>query len=205
MATNYPAGLDTFPTVSASTPMDTSGSEHDVLHNNLADAIVAVQTALGTNPEGSFTDLAERLDNIGAGSDVNIATTEPGSPEVGDFWLDIDSAPPAGSYADQGNAGSAKTVDINAADVQELTLNSSTCTLTFTGDPSAGFVRHWELHLTHDATTSSRAVTWPSDVEWPGGTDPTLLATTANAVALFRFTTRSDGIHFGEHVGNYLL
>lgn len=203
MATTYPASLDTFPTVAAATPMDTAGSEHDVLHNNLKDAIVAVQTALGIDPAGAYVDVAERLDNVAAGSAVNIATTEPVSPATGDFWLDVNSAPPADTRSDLGNGGAAKTVNINDADVQRLTLNNATCTLTFTGDPSAGFVRHWELHLVHDATTSSRAVSWPADVKWPSGATPTLLATTNGAVALFRFTTLADGTHYGHHVGNY--
>ena len=202
MTTVYPGALDSFPAVSPSTPMDQSGSEHDLVHNNLADAIVAIETELGTDLAGDYTDLAERLENLGSGGNANIATEEPVSPTTGEFYLDLNSPPPADTYLDQGNAGVAKTVNINDADVQLLTLNSATCAITLTGDPAAGFVRRWELHLEHDATTDARAATWPADVRWPGGTAPTL-ADTAGIVVRCRFLTRDDGIHFGEIVGTY--
>lgn len=204
MASDYPSTVDTFPAVSPSTPMDQSGSEHDLLHNDLADGIIAVQETLGVNPAGAHATVADRLDELDVGGAVNIATTEPLSPDPGVFFLDLDSAPPADSYLDLGNAGAAKTVNINDADVQKLVLNSTTCAITLTGDPAAGFVRRWELHLTHDATTNARAATWPADVEWVSGTAPTL-ANTANLVVVITFTTRSDGIHFGRFHGPYLL
>lgn len=204
MATNFPAGLDTFPAVSASTPEDTSGSEHHVLHNNKADAIAAIESELGVNPSGSYATVVARLDAIGLGTgNANIAVTLPVSPIDGDFYLDQASPPPADTYIAQGNAGAAKTVNINDADVQMVVLNSATLVLTLTGDPSTNFVRRWELHAKHDATTSSRAITWPADVHWPGGVTPTLLATTNGAVAVFRFTTLTDGTHYGLHVGNF--
>lgn len=203
MATNYPAGIDTFPTVGAATTMDTAGSEHDLLHNNIADAVKAIQATLGLDPAGIYTDVAERLYLITSGGAVNIATTQPAAPAVGDLWLDINSAPPANSYSDLGNAGTAKTINGNDADVQKLTLNSALCTLTFAGTPTIGYVRRWELHITHDATTSDRELSWPGTIRWPSGVAPTLLATTANAVGIIRFVTRDDGVTFGQHIGNY--
>lgn len=35
--------------------------------NNLADAVVAIETTLGTNPEGGFPTVADRLDTLGGG------------------------------------------------------------------------------------------------------------------------------------------
>ena len=50
MATAYPAALDTStqqPSPSASTDLDTSGYEHDVIHTNHSGALIAVETKLG--------------------------------------------------------------------------------------------------------------------------------------------------------------
>lgn len=44
---SYPSTLDTFPTLSATDDMDTSGKEHDVVHNNVHTAIAALETKLG--------------------------------------------------------------------------------------------------------------------------------------------------------------
>lgn len=208
MATNYPAGLDAFPTVGAATPMDTSGSEHDLLHNNMGDAIEALELELGAQPSGIFDSLVQRLDAGGAGGsgNANIAYgTEPASPAVGSYWLDPAAVPEsdAPSYVDQGNGGVAKTVNITTADVQQVVLNAASMTLTLAGTVAAGFVRKWRLHLKHDASTTSFAVVWPGTIKWPGGTIPTLLATTANAQAVFEFTSMSDGTVYGLHLGNY--
>lgn len=209
MATDYPGSLDSFPEVGSATPMDTSGSEHHVLHNDMADAIVALETELGVNPSASYTTVAERLDAIGTGGgsgNANIAYgTEPVSPEVGEFWLDTNSPPEteAPSYAALGNGGTSKTIDIMAADVQTLTLNQSTCTLTFTGTPAADTVRWFVLRLVHDGTTSSRTVVWPAGTLWVNGTAPFLPTTLADAVAMVSFLTLPDGTLHGFHTGNF--
>ena len=37
-------------------------------YNNLANEVVAIETVLGENPQGTFDTVAERLDNIVSGS-----------------------------------------------------------------------------------------------------------------------------------------
>ena len=62
MATNYPGSLDTStqqPSPSASTEMDDSGYEHDVVHTNASGAIIALETKLGigsTTAAGASTN-----------------------------------------------------------------------------------------------------------------------------------------------------
>jgi len=62
MATNYPGSLDTAtqqPSPSASTEMDDSGYEHDVVHTNASGAIIALETKLGvgsTTAAGASTN-----------------------------------------------------------------------------------------------------------------------------------------------------
>ena len=62
MAPNYPGSLDTAtqqPSPSASTEMDDSGYEHDVVHTNASGAIIALETKLGvgsTTAAGASTN-----------------------------------------------------------------------------------------------------------------------------------------------------
>lgn len=63
MATNYPSGLDTtsdLPT-SSGVGANLSNFPHSDLHGNANDAIIAIQTELGTAPSGSFSTVAARL------------------------------------------------------------------------------------------------------------------------------------------------
>ncbi|MAL46952.1 MAG: hypothetical protein CME98_23505, partial [Hyphomonas sp.] len=76
MATNYPGSLDTStqqPSPSASTEMDDSGFEHDVVHANHSGAIIAVETKVGT---GASTPVANSVLG-GTGSGTSAWTTTP--------------------------------------------------------------------------------------------------------------------------------
>lgn len=60
---DYPGGIDAF-------TAKEDGAGHYVFadyFNTLQDAVVAVQTALGVNPQGSYDDVAARLDDGGGG------------------------------------------------------------------------------------------------------------------------------------------
>ena len=59
MPSNYPDGLDVFTAPGAN--LGTVGAEHSDLHNELKDALAAVQATLGTNPEGGSADVAARV------------------------------------------------------------------------------------------------------------------------------------------------
>lgn len=59
MATNYPGSLDSGtqqPSPSASTEMDDSGFEHDVVHTNHSGAIIALETKLGTGDSNAVSN-----------------------------------------------------------------------------------------------------------------------------------------------------
>ncbi|NTW33158.1 MAG: hypothetical protein HGB12_11120, partial [Bacteroidetes bacterium] len=73
------------------------------------------------------------------------------------------------------------TVDWNNSNVQEITLTAAR-SFTFTNGKSGGV---YSLLINQDAT-GGRAITWPSNVKWIGGTAPTF-TTTANAVDVVRF------------------
>lgn len=63
MATNYPGSLDTTGGNLKNTwaDADTTATAHPAAHNNLADAVIAIETELGTTPKGTFTNVAARL------------------------------------------------------------------------------------------------------------------------------------------------
>lgn len=85
------------------------------------------------------------------------------------------------TLTDNGNSGSADTIDWGVGNNQESTLTAN-CTYTFTAPSVKG---RFSLIVKQDAT-GSRTVTWPAAVKWPGGTAPTL-STAANAVDIISF------------------
>jgi len=77
---------------------------------------------------------------------------------------------------DNGNSGSALTVDWDNGNHQRATLTAN-CTLTFSNGRSGGV---YFLELVQDAT-GSRTVTWPAAVVWPAAIAPTLTTTPLRA------------------------
>ena len=67
MTTTYPGAVDSLPRPTSSTQMDATGYEGDVVVDNLSDAVEAIETELGTDPAGSFTDVKTRLASADAG------------------------------------------------------------------------------------------------------------------------------------------
>ena len=63
-------------------------------------------------------------------------------------------------------------------------------TFSFSNPPASGTAYTMTIEVIQDST--ARTVTWPSSVDWPSGTAPTL-STTSGAVDVFVFTTRNGG------------
>jgi lysophospholipase L1-like esterase len=66
VASNYPGSLDSFDTIASDkkTSDIVGGRTHRQMHNDLGDAIEAVQGELGINPSGNYSTVAARLDAI---------------------------------------------------------------------------------------------------------------------------------------------
>ena len=66
MASNYPGSLDSFDTIASDkkTSDSVGGRTHRQMHNDLGDAIEAVQTELGTTPSGSYDTVKARFEAI---------------------------------------------------------------------------------------------------------------------------------------------
>ena len=84
-----------------------------------------------------------------------------------------------------GSASGARTINLNAADYFSATsAGASTWTFSNVRGTSAGFV----LQLTNGGAA---AQTWPTSVDWPAGTAPTL---TAAGIDILVFVTDDAGV-----------
>ena len=99
MASSYPGSLDSFDTIASDkkTSDAVGGRTHRQMHNDLGDAIEAVQTELGTDPAGSFSTVKARLDALVAYSAKTGAYTATAADHTlnvtsGTFTLDLPAA-----------------------------------------------------------------------------------------------------------------
>ena len=88
MASNYPGSLDSFDTIASDkkTSDSVGGRTHRQMHNDLGDAIEAVQTELGTTPSGSEATVVARLDKIEDGT--RLGTNSVGATQLADNAVD---------------------------------------------------------------------------------------------------------------------
>ena len=95
------------------------------------------------------------------------------------------------TYAAVTSSSNATTVDCEAGNAFSHTLTENT-TFTFSNPPASGTAYSFSLEIIQDASASGYTVTWPSSVDWPAATAPTLTAT-ASAKDVFVFYTRDGG------------
>ena len=98
----------------------------------------------------------------------------------------IISAPVMKDYAETKAAMAAHDVDLTLGNVQTYTLSGNQ-TLTFSNPPASGSAGSFTLLVTNGA---SATLTWPTSVDWAGGTAPTL---TASGIDILTFTTVDGG------------
>jgi len=89
------------------------------------------------------------------------------------------------------SSSNATTLDLTTSSNFEHTLTENT-TFTFSNPAVSGKATSFTLKIVQDASASGYTVTWPSSVDWPSATAPTLTAT-ASAVDLFVFYTNDGG------------
>jgi hypothetical protein len=95
------------------------------------------------------------------------------------------------SYTAVTSTSNAATVNCEAGNTFMHTLTENT-TFTFSNPPASGTGYTMTVEIIQDASASGYTVTWPTSVDWPSATAPTLTAT-ASAVDVFVFTTRDGG------------
>ncbi len=98
------------------------------------------------------------------------------------------------TYGAVTSSSNATTVDCEAGNAFSHTLTENT-TFTFSNPPASGTAYSFSLEIIQDASASGFTVTWPTSVDWPAATAPTLTAT-ASAKDVFVFYTRDGGTTF---------
>jgi len=97
----------------------------------------------------------------------------------------------AETYVAVTSTSNATTVNCEAGNTFSHTLTENT-TFTFSNPPATGIAYTLSLEVIQDASASGFTVTWPTSVDWPTATAPTLTAT-ASAKDVFVFTTHDGG------------
>jgi hypothetical protein len=107
------------------------------------------------------------------------------------------------SYAAVTSTSNATTINCENGNAFSHTLTENT-TFTFSNPPASGTAFTFSLEIIQDASASGYTVTWPSSVDWPAATAPTLTAT-ASAKDVFVFYTRDGGTNWYGFVSGQAL
>ena len=100
-------------------------------------------------------------------------------------------------------SGTTPTIDLHTSTNFTHTLSGNT-SYTFSNPAATNSVSAFTLKVVQDASASGYTVTWPTEVDWPNATAPTLTAT-ANAVDIFVFITNDNGTtYYGFTAGQAL-
>jgi len=121
---------------------------------------------------------------------TRLTTTSVGADVTGELIADSYNE----TYAAVTSSSNATTVDCEAGNAFSHTLTENT-TFTFSNPPASGTAYSFSIEIIQDASASGYTVTWPSSVDWPSATAPTLTAT-ASAKDVFVFTTRDGGTNW---------
>ena len=92
------------------------------------------------------------------------------------------------------SSSNATTVNCHNGNAFSHTLTENT-TFTFSNPPTSGTAFSFSIEIIQDASASGYTVTWPTSVDWPSATAPTLTAT-ASAKDVFVFYTRDGGTNW---------
>ena len=160
------------PTINASTQLQIGGTAitATAAELNYVDGVTsAIQTQLDAKVGSSYT------------GDVDI---------TGELIVDSYNE----TYGAVTSSSNATTVDCEAGNAFSHTLTENT-TFTFSNPPASGTAYSFSIEIIQDASASGYTVTWPSSVDWPAATAPTLTAT-ASAKDVFVFYTRDGGTTF---------
>ena len=98
------------------------------------------------------------------------------------------------TYAAVTSSSNATTVNCHNGNAFSHTLTENT-TFTFSNPPASGTAFSFSIEIIQDASASGYTVTWPTSVDWPSATAPTLTAT-ASAKDVFVFYTRDGGTNW---------
>ena len=149
---------------------------------NLLDGVTATTAELNYNDITTLgTSESSKAVTADANGDVNLAE-------------ELKAKSYNETYAAVTSSSNATTVDCEAGNAFSHTLTENT-TFTFSNPPASGTAFSFSIEIIQDASASGFSVTWPTSVDWPSATAPTLTAT-ASAKDVFVFYTRDGGTTF---------
>ena len=149
---------------------------------NLLDGVTATTTELNYVDVTTLgTSQASKAVTADANGDVNLAE-------------ELKAKSYNETYAAVTSSSNATTVNCENGNAFSHTLTENT-TFTFSGEPASGTAFSFSIEIIQDASASGYTVTWPTEVDWPAATAPTLTAT-ASAKDVFVFYTRDGGTNW---------
>ena len=98
------------------------------------------------------------------------------------------------------SSSNATTINCESANVFATVLTENT-TFSFTNPPASGTAYGFTLKVVQDSGDSGYAITWPSSVDWPGGSAPTLTSTASAEDQLVLYTTNGGTTWYGFTAG----
>ena len=171
MASSYPGGLDAFTNPTASDTLDSATVPHAAQHSNANDAIEAIESTLGVNPQGSSATVVARLADL----DSAVAGKAPAT--------GIDPTAIAGTAV--------ITTDARLSNTRVPTAHASTHgvagsdPITVAPSQVTGFLatlaQEPELIVTGSITRNSSNVVTSAAVVWPDGVSGTYTSLTFDA------------------------
>jgi len=107
------------------------------------------------------------------------------------------------TYQSVSSSSNTTTINCETGNVFASTLSENT-TFTFTNPPANNTAYGFSLKIVQDASASGYTLTWPTTIDWPNKTIPSLTST-ANAIDQFVFYTHDGGSNwYGFTVGKDL-
>ena len=154
---------------------------------NILDGVTATTAELNY-VDGVTSNIQTQLSNIQTQLNGKVGNTFTGDVDItGELVVDSYNE----TYAAVTSSTNSTTIDCEAGNVFSHTLSENT-TFTFSNPPASGTAYGFSLKVVQDASASGYTVTWPTSVDWPSATAPTLTST-ASAVDQFVFYTHDGG------------
>lgn len=140
-------------------------------------------------PTGNLTLTAGDI-NMTAG-DVNMADNIVERPELKDYGI---------THNAQASVSGAAAIDLETGNSQKITVTGNITSMAFNNPPASGIDGSLTLYVVQGGT-GSYTIVWPTSVDWPGGTGPTI-STAVGSVDIYVFKTIDGGTTwFGAQIG----
>jgi hypothetical protein len=173
------------------TAATTASTDYAAVANNLSDLASAATAVTNLGITATTTELNYNdITTLGSSEASKTVTADANGDVI--LLQELKATSYNESYVAVTSSSNATTVDCEAGNTFMHTLTENT-TFTFSNPPATGTAYSMSIEIIQDAGASGFAVTWPTSVDWPAATAPTLTAT-ASAKDVFVFTTRDGGV-----------